>query len=67
MTAEREMNITNKAIVANTIFTVRGIPLKQVSEFKYLGCMLDKKYNDWPAINRNIKSTRIVWGRIGKV
>jgi gamma-glutamyl phosphate reductase len=63
------MDMINKEIVANTIFTVNGMPLKQVNEFLYLGCycVLNKKDNDWPAINHNIKRVSITWGIIGKV
>jgi hypothetical protein len=61
------MDIINKEIVANTVFTVNGMPLKQVNTFKYLGHVLDKKDNDWPTINHNIKRARIAWGRIWKV
>jgi hypothetical protein len=51
------MNAVNKLTIANTVFTVDGIPLKQVNEFKYLG-----RVNDWQAINRNIKWARMAWG-----
>jgi hypothetical protein len=36
-----------------------------VKEFKYLGRVLERNDNDWPARNRNLKRARITWGRIG--
>jgi hypothetical protein len=48
-------------------FTVNEMPLRQVNEFKYLGRVLDKKDNEWPSINCNIKRAKIAGGRIGKV
>jgi hypothetical protein len=37
------MDVINKIIVARTAFAVNGTPIKQVSEFKYPGHVLEKK------------------------
>jgi hypothetical protein len=64
---EREMDIVNKTTIANIVFTINGIPLKQVNEFKYLGWVLERSDNDWPAINRNVKRARMAWGQLSKM
>jgi hypothetical protein len=64
---EREQDSVNKSVIANTVFTVDGVPLKQVNEFKYLGRILEKNDNNWPAINRNAKRARMAWGWIGRI
>jgi hypothetical protein len=38
-----------------------------VNVFEYLGMVLEKSDNDWPAINRNIKWARMAWGQSGKI
>jgi hypothetical protein len=38
-----------------------------VKEFIYMGWILERNDNEWPAINGNLKRTIIAWGRIGKI
>jgi hypothetical protein len=66
-TNETEMDIMNKITIADTVFPVNGNSLNQVEEFKYLGQILERNDNYWPAISRNLKRARIAWGRIGKI
>ena len=35
--------------------------------FKCLGRMLDRLYNDWPAVCRNVGKARQLWIRLGKI
>ena len=35
--------------------------------FKYLGRILHQVDKDWPAVLRNIRRERQVWGRLGKL
>ena len=35
--------------------------------FKYLGCSLERSYDNWNAVLRNIWKARQVWGRLGKM
>ena len=37
-----------------------------VDAFKYLGRVLHRTDDDWPAVLRNIRRARQVWGRLGK-
>jgi hypothetical protein len=53
--------------VKETVFTVNGLPIKTVSEFKYLGRTLENTDNDWPAVKRAVLRARMTWGRLGKV
>ena len=41
-----------------------GVPLKAVQEFKYLGRLLSRKDDDWPAVHRNLSKARKSWARI---
>jgi hypothetical protein len=52
---------------AETIFTVNGVPIKNVSEFKYLGRIVAYNDDDWPAVIWNLKKARIVWGKLGRI
>jgi hypothetical protein len=47
---ERETYDENMNVVEDTTFTVNGIPIKKVSEFRYLGRILEDKDSDWAAI-----------------
>ena len=38
-----------------------------VDAFKYLGRVLHRTDDDWPAVLRNIRRARQVWGRLGKL
>ena len=38
-----------------------------VDSFKYLGSVLYRSDEDWPAVLRNIERVRQVWGRLGKL
>ena len=35
--------------------------------FKYLERLMDRLDDDWPALLQNIKKSRQVWGRLGKM
>ena len=41
--------------------------IEGVGVFKYLGRMLDRSDNDWPAVLHNIRKARQVWRRLGKL
>ena len=43
---------------------VAGICLELVSEFKYLGCVMDESGTDWAECNRKVVSVRRVVGAI---
>ena len=38
-----------------------------VDSFKYLGRILHRADEDWPAVLRNIRRERQVWARLGKL
>ena len=35
--------------------------IKRVGRFKYLGILLDRSDDDWPAVLHNIRKARQVW------
>ena len=39
---------------------------EEVDSFKYLGHVLHRADEDWPAVRRNIGRARQVWGQLGK-
>jgi hypothetical protein len=49
------------------IFTVSGIQLERVNQFKYLGRLLDEDDKDGPAVQANLEKARQKWGRIGRI
>lgn len=64
---DRETDKVNKKTVAETVFTVQGVPIKNVSEFKYLGRVVERNDDDWPAVNRNLQKARVAWGRLCRI
>jgi hypothetical protein len=55
----------NKETVKDMVFTVYGGPIKIVTEFKYLGRVVEKKDDDWPAVNRNMRKHSPLGGNFG--
>ena len=51
-----------KAALRQT-FTAYGEPLRQVSQFKYLGRIVSYEDSDVPAVRRQIKRARRTWGQ----
>ena len=49
------------------VFSVRGIPLKSVSSFNYLGCPLSNFGDDWYALHKNLDKARLHWTLISCV
>ena len=48
-------------------FTAYDEPLNRVTQFKYLGRIMSYDDNDTPAVRRNIKRARRVWGPFRKL
>ena len=44
--------------------TAYGVPLSQVTSFKYLGRVLDTEDDNWPEVVRNLRRTRQKWVRL---
>jgi hypothetical protein len=51
----------------DVVFNIDGQVMETVSEFKYLGRILEEGDSDVPTVNRNIKRARGTWGMIGRV
>ncbi len=64
---DRETAKAHSETVKETVFTVNGAPIRNVSEFKYLGRVVESNDNDGPAVNRNLTKARVVWGRLGRI
>ena len=41
--------------------------IERVKTFKYLGRILDRSVDDWPAVLRNVREACRVWSRLGKL
>jgi hypothetical protein len=61
--AQRE----RQTAAASHVFTVDGTPIKKVTEFKYLGRIVEENDDDTPAIRRNLKRARTQWGRFSRL
>ena len=57
--AQRE----RQTLAASHVFTLDGTPIKKVTEFKYLGRIVEDNVDDTPAIRCNLKRARKQWGR----
>lgn len=64
---DRETDKAHSEAVKETVFTVNGVPIRNVSEFKYLGRVVENSDNDGPAVNRNLTKARVAWGRLGRI
>ena len=38
-----------------------------MTEFRYLGRILTKSDNDWPAVAGNLRKARVTWGRLARI
>jgi hypothetical protein len=57
----------NKKAVRETAFNVQGMPIENVTEFKYLGRVVNNKDDDRPTVMENLKKARMKWGRISRI
>jgi len=49
------------------VITIKGVPLKSVSVFRYLGRPLSSVDEDWPAIYWNLSKARKRWAMVSRV
>jgi hypothetical protein len=49
------------------VFTVNGMAIKTVRQFKYLGRILDNNDSNLPAVKQNLLKARKRWGMIGLI
>jgi len=49
------------------VITIKGVPLKLVSVFRYLGQQLPSTDEDWPAIYWNLSKARKHWAMVSRV
>ena len=60
------LDLRNKAS-KNVKFHIGDNIINSVTEFKYLGRILDNKDDDSKALQNQLGKARAVWGRIGKI
>ena len=60
--AEAELEITSEKA-----FHAYRTKMRAVTEFKYLGRVLTKTDDDWPAVVGNIRKARASWGRLARI
>jgi hypothetical protein len=65
--AEKETKQGEKAKAMQTKFYVNGQAVQQVTEFKYLGRVLDAEDNDQKAVMYNLNKAKQQWGRLTRV
>ena len=67
----RQIDIDMSEILGGMEFNLYGREggdlVEGMVQFKYLGLPLDKTDYYWPAVRRNVKRARRVWGRLGKM
>ena len=59
--------IVESRIARETVFTVQGVTLDSVLEFRYLGRPISFLDDDWPAVYRNLKKARQRWAQVSRV
>jgi hypothetical protein len=65
--AEKVTTSENRAKAIERKFYVDDQEIKRVTEFKYLGRILDAEDNDHKAVNYNLNKAKQQWGRLTKV
>jgi hypothetical protein len=45
----------------------QGAPIENVTEFKYLGRVVNNKNDNQPTVIENLRKVRIKWGRISRI
>jgi hypothetical protein len=63
----RKIYKENKKTAEETVFTVQGVPIKTVTDFKYLGRVVNKEDSDWSAVNYNLKKAIKAWHQISRI
>ena len=48
-------------------FEAYGAPIKNVTDFKYLGRVLTAGDNSWPEVVINLGKARRIWGQLARV
>ena len=48
-------------------FEAYGVPINNLTEFKYLGRVLSEGDDDWPEVVGNLGKVRRSWGRLDRV
>jgi hypothetical protein len=56
-----------KILIQETVFTIKGAPTKSTNEFKYLGGVLERNDNDWPAVRHAIQRAQMVGGHLQRL
>ena len=57
----------NKKAMKDTVFNVQGMPIENVTEFRYLGRVVNNRDDDRPTVIENLRKARIKWGRISRI
>ena len=66
--SQRRLAAEDAALAREVRFSVKGAPLEQVSEFRYLGrLLLSSTDDDWPTIYSNLSKARKRWGVVARV
>jgi hypothetical protein len=64
---KRADNKVNQKAVRDTVFNIQGAPIGKVTEFKYLGWVVNNKDDDRQTVIENLRKARIKWGRISRI
>ena len=64
---QRWLAAEEAALAREVRFSVKGVPLEQVPEFRYLGRLLSSTDDDWPTIYSNLSKARKRWGMVARV
>jgi hypothetical protein len=60
-------DMVNQKAVRDTVFNVQGAPTENVTEFKYLGWVVNNKDDNRPTVIENLRKARMKWGRISRI
>lgn len=64
---QKKIEEWNQLNTAEFVFTINGVQIETVQQFKYLGRILDHCDNDEPAVDANLQRARYKWSRLAKV
>ena len=63
----RQLAETERREKSERAFHAYGKPMEAVSEFRYLGRLLNTTDDDWTAVVGNIRKARVSWGCLAQV
>ena len=63
----RRLAAAEGEVATERAFHAYGKRMQSVTEFRYLGRVMTRTDDDWPAVARNLRKVRVTWGRLARI